>query len=246
MTKSNFAPTLWYNPQTDGQPIKIGGIDKPENNHSIFFSECKLHIDEKNVIIYGYGIVDGLVKHNDNGTYKAIEFKEPELLQIRLPISEEEKGSTLFTQTVGRWLKFHYGEIKENSLTFTLALNSCDRLNLEEVKKHPEWTFTQEKCPLIYIFRSVFPDQVIEIESDKLKDFTYQLTESTGNKKKPFGGSYSQKESEKLADRLSFLKSLLYPDMKVEETKDLGVKEMSKAFNSLSESEQSIVNLLMK
>jgi hypothetical protein len=249
MADNKFPPSLWYNEGKDGQPSKLGGIDKAD--HEIIFTEAKLFIDENNVIIYGYGLVTGKVKQKINDNFQDVSFDSEKLIQIRLP-RKEGKGSTLYTQVISEWLVTNYKLGENESLVFQINLTpgneKSDKANLEDLQQNLTWQV--DTNPGKYVLRNYFPSDISLVKSEKLKDFNFDGAEAVKNsnftKKSGFGNG--QTELEKLNDRVVFLQTLIYPELSQEQIKEkkLGLAEWAKALTSLGEKEMEIINLIMK
>lgn len=262
MANNSFAPTLWCStPAKNDQPIKVGGINK--GDHLITFSEAKLFFDDQNTIIYGYGNVTGNAKIADpkdptkkiDGKIKTnwIDFgDEVKLIQVRLTSNKSNKSYSLFSDVIGKWLKSHYQDLAENEcLVFSLKLNSLNDQVLQGINENLD-SFEIDKGAGKFTLLNAFPTGVIKCEEDVLKGFKLDSEESlkdnNGYEKKPWNGGGGQTELQRLNDRLGFFLNLIYPKLTPEQIKEknLQLAEYAKAFKNLEESEQEVVNLLMK
>jgi hypothetical protein len=234
-----MSDALFFWAGVDGQPAKLGNIE--ESTATISFFEAKILHDENQVIVYGYGKTDeALIKENDKWGKKTFEEKG-EFIQISLPLKDFKEGkrdkkATPFTKTIGEYLKANFAD---KTFCFDLALNSCPAKNLDSLSKNLNYKF--EEVPGCYILPAIFPEGIFCIEPNLIpKDFNLNTEVKKGN----YNGSRGQSEGEKLTERLSFFKTLIYPvDV---DTKELGIKEISKAFNALDENEKVIIQMIMK
>ena len=228
---------LWK--QKEGQPHKLGGIEKAVAD--IEFDEAKIYHDENKAILYGYGISNNTIWRPNPKIkkYEQYDYEQRELIQISLPLQDFKEGdyqkkATDFTRIVGKYLIHNFAD---KCFTIMLKLNSVNEGNLLKLENNLDWTVDED--PGAFILPYIIPTWT-ECTEDKLKDFTLDTSVITYTKK---GSTNYHNELNKLNDRWEFLKSLLYE--KGFDHKDFDVATVAKAYNTLDVEAKEIISLLM-